>query len=512
MPETYYDPHKTPGADLGSKQARYARSLAFLVVAGTLAAGLLTRAYDQPVLIGTMIAFLIVYPALVNALTAALTRGGRPADSVNAVVFMLDATILGISIAVMQFAVVPSLMVMMIVAANAMALGGVQTFMMSLAVTVLGALAGAVLLGFNLLSYSETPALLTVVSVMGMFIYLAINSYFSGEQRNVLIKAQQEVRAQREQAIALTRRLSKYLPPQVYGALFSGRREAKLESRRKKLTVFFSDVRGFTALSDEIPLEQLTTILNQYLNEMTKIALKYGGTIDKFMGDGIMIFFGDPVSQGTREDAVACVSMAIEMQKHMSVLRDRWKAQGINTTLEIRIGINSGVCTVGNFGAESRMDYTILGREVNLASRLEQAGAPGTILISDATHMLIKDTIQCRAKGSISVKGIHNEIVVHEVMDFRRNLGGGANYQGVRQPGLTLVFDIDQVKNYEQTKVIEALVGAVKIMRTTTGQTLDAETSGFVLHLRNGEIDPDQREKLTHLVDRCAKRLRERIV
>ncbi|MFZ5723883.1 MAG: adenylate/guanylate cyclase domain-containing protein [Pseudomonadota bacterium] len=512
MPETYYDSPKTPGTDASSKQSRYARSLAFLVVAGTLAAGLLTRAYDQAGLIVVLIAIMMIYPSLAHGLASVLSRSGRAPGAVNATIFVLDAAMLGISIAAMQFAVVPSLMVMMIVAANAMSLGGVQTFLMSLAVAVLGTLVGVLLLGFRLLGYAETPALLTVVSVMGMFVYLAINAYFSGEQRNVLIKAQQDLRAQREQALSLTRRLSKYLPPQVYGALFSGRRDAKLETRRKKLTIFFSDVRGFTNLSDEIPLEQLTAILNQYLNEMTKIALKYGGTIDKFMGDGIMIFFGDPVSQGTREDAVACVSMAIEMQKHMQVLRDRWKGQGVNTPLEIRIGINSGVCTVGNFGAESRMDYTILGREVNLASRLEQATAPGSILISDGTHQLVKDTIQCRSKGSIAIKGFHNEVVVHEVLDFRRNLGGGANYQGVRQPGLTLVFDLDQIKNYEQAKVIDALMGAVRILRTTTNQTLDAEATGFMLRLRNGEIDPEEREKLTHLVDRCAKKLRERIV
>ncbi|MFZ5756009.1 MAG: adenylate/guanylate cyclase domain-containing protein [Pseudomonadota bacterium] len=510
MPETYYESPRTPGSDVGSKQARYARFLAFLVIAATIAAGVMTAAY--PRILAAFIVVPLLYPAIAHAISDQLGRSNRPAASANAVVLVLDAIMLGICIAAMQFAVVPSLMVMMIVAANAMALGGVQNFLMSLAVSVLGAIVGALLLGFNVLNYGETPALLTVVPIMGMFIYLAINSYFSGEQRNILIRAQQEVRAQREQAIALTRRLSKYLPPQVYGALFSGRREAKLETRRKKLTVFFSDVRGFTSLSDEIPLEQLTTILNQYLNEMTRIALKYGGTIDKFMGDGIMIFFGDPVSQGTREDAIACVSMSIEMQKHMHLLRQRWKEQGINSQLEIRIGINSGVCTVGNFGAESRMDYTILGREVNLASRLEQATAPGTILISEGTHQLIKDTIQCRSKGNITVKGIHNELTVYEVLDFRRNMGGGANAVSVQQPGLTLMFELDQIRNYDQTKVIDALVSAVKIMRTTTGQTLESETTGFLLRLRNGDIDPEDREKLTHLVDRCAKRLKERIV
>src|SRR5690606_686837 len=148
-----------------------------------------------------------------------------------------------------------------------------------------------------------------------------------------------------------------------------------------------------------------------------------------------------------------CVSMAIEMQKQMHVLRQRWKEQGVNTPLEIRIGINSGVCTVGNFGAESRMDYTILGREVNLASRLESSTAPGSILISETTHQLVKETIQCRSKGMITVKGIQQPIGVYEAVDFRRNLGGGANYVSVNQPGLTLMFDLEKIKNYEQTKV-----------------------------------------------------------
>lgn len=510
MPETYYESAKVPGADVGAKQARYARYLAFLVVAGTLAAGIASHAYPKP--LAALLPAIMLYPGIVHWLAGQMLRRARSPGTVNAMLYVLDALMLGVSIAAMHFAVVPSLMVMMIVASNAMALGGVQTFLMSLAVTVLGSILGTLLLGFSLLNYSDTPALLTVVPIMGMFIYLAINAYFSQEQRNILIHAQQEVRAQREQALGLTRRLSKYLPPQVYGALFSGRRDAKLETRRKKLTVFFSDVRGFTSLSDEIPLEQLTAILNQYLNEMTRIALKYGGTIDKFMGDGIMIFFGDPVSQGTREDAVACVSMAIEMQKQMHVLRQRWKDQGVNSALEIRIGINSGVCTVGNFGADSRMDYTILGREVNLASRLEQAATPGNILISEATHQLVKDSIQCRAKGGISLRGFANQIVVYEAIDFRRNMGGGANYLSIERPGLTLMFDLDKLRNYEQTKIMSALLQAVKILRKTTGETLDAEANGFMLRLRNSEVEPDDRERFIQLVDRCTKKLREKIV
>lgn len=509
MPETYYDPPKSAAPDAGSKQARYTRILAFIVVAASLAAGLAARIY--PLHQGALIPVMLFYPLCAHWLADRLLSRGRPPAKVNGLLFILDALMLGIAIAGMHFALVPSLMVLMIVAANAMALGGVQTFLMSLAVSIIGGIVGSLLTGFHLLNYGDTPAVLTVVSVMGVGIFLAISAFFSQEQRETLLRAQGEIREQREQALALTRKLSKYLPPQVYGSLFSGRRDAKLETRRKKLTVFFSDVRGFTSLSDEIPLDQLTAILNQYLNEMTRIALKHGGTIDKFMGDGIMIFFGDPVSRGTKEDALACVSMAIEMQKHMQVLRQRWKEQGVVTPLEIRIGINSGVCTVGNFGAESRMDYTILGREVNLASRLEAATQPGTILISDTTFQLIKDNIQCRAKGTINVKGIHDAITVHEVVDFRRNLGGTASSMSLQRPGFTLLFDLDSIKNYEQTKVVDALVQAVKITRTTTGQVLQAEAHGFMLRLNNAEIDPEERERITHILDRCAKKLREKV-
>jgi class 3 adenylate cyclase len=509
MPETYYDPQPAAVAEAGAREALSTRILAFMVVAAILAAGLFTRVY--PMMQGILIPLVMLYPFLMHGIARRLLAGGRNPGAVNATVMAFDALVLGVAVAAMHFALVPGLMLMMIMASSAMVLGGVQTFLMSLAVALLGMIVGVVLLGLRLLAYADTPALLVIVSVMGVAIYLAITAYSSQQQRETLLRAQQENRAQREQAIALARRLSKYLPPQVYGAIFSGRRDAKLETRRKKLTVFFSDVRGFTNLSDEIPLEQLTAILNQYLNEMTRIALKHGGTIDKFMGDGIMIFFGDPVSKGTREDAIACVSMAIEMQKQMHVLRQRWKEQGVNTPLEIRIGINSGVCTVGNFGAESRMDYTILGREVNLASRLESSTAPGSILISETTHQLVKETIQCRSKGMITVKGIQQPIGVYEAVDFRRNLGGGANYVSVNQPGLTLMFDLEKIKNYEQTKVIDTLLNAVKIMRSTMNNSLDAELTGFLLRLRNGEIDPEEREKLTHLLDKCAKRLRQKL-
>ena len=134
---------------------------------------------------------------------------------------------------------------------------------------------------------------------------------------------------------------------------------------------------------------------------MSKIALRYGGTIDKFVGDAILIFFGDPETKGEKEDAHSCVLMALEMQERMHHLKNLWEDQGITNPLEIRIGINTGYCNVGNFGSKNRLDYTIIGGEVNLASRLESNAMAGQILISQETYALIKKHIVCEKKTKL---------------------------------------------------------------------------------------------------------------
>src|SRR6202008_3444491 len=133
--------------------------------------------------------------------------------------------------------------------------------------------------------------------------------------------------------------------------------------------------------------------LNHYLTEMSQIALSYGATIDKYVGDAIVIFFGDPETRGVNEDALACVEMAIAMRKRMLKLKDVWRASGTEKPLQCRIGINTGYCTVGNFGSEDRMEYTIIGGGVNLASRLEAAATPGGILISYETYSRVRPRV-----------------------------------------------------------------------------------------------------------------------
>lgn len=262
----------------------------------------------------------------------------------------------------------------------------------------------------------------------------------------------------------LASKLSKYLSPQIYQSIFSGKKNVKIEAYRKKLTVFFSDIKGFTEITDRLEPEVLSTLLNSYLNEMSNIALKYGGTIDKFVGDAILIFFGDPESKGEREDAKLCVLMALEMQERMIDLRNFWKDQGITTPLEIRIGINTGYCNVGNFGSKNRLDYTIIGGEVNLASRLESNAMTGQILISQETYALIKNYIVCEKKDEIKVKGITHKIQTYQVIAPLSKVAERRKFLNEKFDGFNLNIDLNVS---QKSKVIHSLEKILEKLKKT---------------------------------------------
>jgi class 3 adenylate cyclase/PAS domain-containing protein len=221
---------------------------------------------------------------------------------------------------------------------------------------------------------------------------------------------------------ALSSKLAKYLAPQVYNSIFTGRQDVKIASQRKKLTVCFSDIADFTEITDKMESEDLTQLLNHYLTEMSRIASEYGATIDKYVGDAIVMFFGDPETRGVKEDAIACVKMALAMQRRIGDLAEVWRNAGIETPLRCRIGIHTGYCTVGNFGSEDRMDYTIVGGGVNLASRLEHEAQPGSVLISYETFAHVNDEVQCDEPGEIRVKGIAYPVATYRVIDLKANL------------------------------------------------------------------------------------------
>jgi PAS domain S-box-containing protein len=218
---------------------------------------------------------------------------------------------------------------------------------------------------------------------------------------------------------ALSAKLAKYLAPQVYDSIFAGRQDVRIAGKRKKLTVCFSDLVGFTELTDKMESEDLTQLLNHYLTEMSRVALQFGATIDKYVGDAIIMFFGDPETHGVKEDALACVKMALAMQRRIAELAAQWRDMGIETPLRARIGIHTGYCTVGNFGSEDRMDYTVIGGAVNLASRLEHDAPPGGVLISYETFVQVRGEIHCEERGPIRVKGIAYPVSTYEAIAQR---------------------------------------------------------------------------------------------
>ena len=259
----------------------------------------------------------------------------------------------------------------------------------------------------------------------------------------------------------LSDQLAKYLSPQVYESIFTGKKTVKLESRRKKLTVFFSDIVGFTETADRLESEDLTQLLNHYLTEMSKIALDHGATIDKYVGDAIVIFFGDPETEGVKKDTLACVKMAIAMRRRMGELQSVWRKAGIEKPLVCRIGINTGFCTVGNFGSEARMDYTIIGGGVNLASRLESAATPGEILISYETYSQVKDQILCEEQDTITVKGIAYPVATYQVVDSHDTLHRERDSIREEHPNLKLELNLDAMTDDERTHAESVLSRAL---------------------------------------------------
>ena len=223
-----------------------------------------------------------------------------------------------------------------------------------------------------------------------------------------------ELSNKNEEVEGLLAKMKKYLSPQLFNLVVGGDVNTDTNAhQRKEMPVFFSDIVGFTDLTDKIEPETRSALLNSYLNKMTLIASKWGGTIDKFIGDAVMIFFND---NDVSKSVNACVQMAMEMQDSMHQLRKEWSDKGMPSGLKIRVGINTGYCTIGNFGSDERMDYTIVGGTVNTASRLEGQSEPGGILISASTYGYVKELIKVESKGLIKVKGVAHPVETFQII------------------------------------------------------------------------------------------------
>ena len=272
-----------------------------------------------------------------------------------------------------------------------------------------------------------------------------------------------ELVAQKNQMLeGLSAKLSKYLSPQLYQSIFSGKQSVEIAAKRKKLTVFFSDIAAFTETTDNLESEELTEVLNHYLTEMSAIALQFGATIDKYIGDAMLLFFGDPESKGTKEDAKACVLMALAMQRRMRELEQEWRDRGLERPFRIRMGISTGFCTVGNFGSKDRMDYTIIGNEVNLAARLEAAAEAGSVLIAHETNALVSDIVLTEEQPPIAVKGFAKPINTYKIVGTYEELVDKGKVVLQERKGLRLLVDLTKQDKSEAISILEEVLAQLK--------------------------------------------------
>jgi len=284
----------------------------------------------------------------------------------------------------------------------------------------------------------------------------------SEAELNRIAKALDEKNAVLE---ALSGKLSKYLSPQIYQSIFTGERDVEITTERKKLTVMFSDIKDFTSTTENMQPEDLTALLNHYLTEMSEIALRYGATIDKYIGDAILLFFGDPTTEGVTEDARRCLLMAGEMQQRMRDLSLEWRDLGYERPFEIRIGINTGFCNVGNFGSDARMEYTIIGGEVNIAARLEGIAEAGGITVSQETYSHVKDFVEATALAPIAVKGIKRPVTPYRIDRVSRSDDPNSPRLRMSYDGLRLVADLEKLTGAERAKAAEDLTALLKRLK-----------------------------------------------
>ncbi len=279
---------------------------------------------------------------------------------------------------------------------------------------------------YSLLSaYTENKDFPFLNGIQGQFVDRTDEYNLRREKEELLdqkLKDRELIEEKTKRLENIANRLSKYLSPQVYKSIFDEEESGKKTKEnyvRKNLTIFFSDIVNFTDLSDSLEAEKLALILNNYLSEMSLIAINSNATIDKFIGDAILSFHGAPETLGDENDAINCISMALEMTERVKELQSFWIRQGVKGGLKVRYGISSGFANVGDFGSSVMSDYTAIGSSVNLASRLQSIAPENEIIISDVTYNLVKNQINCEEYKEITPKGFVRPVKTYKVIDFK---------------------------------------------------------------------------------------------
>ncbi len=304
-------------------------------------------------------------------------------------------------------------------------------------------------LGTNILAFKYLLLYFVLAAGAGLAFIL-----MQRRQAGLIRGINQELTQANDFLAAISMKLAKYLSPQIYKSIFSGQKDVAITTERKKLTIFFSDIENFTGTTERLQPEDLTALLNEYLTEMSTIALAHGATVDKFIGDAILGFFGDPETKGVAEDARACVRMAVAMQQRLAELNTEWRERGVERPFRARVGINTGYCNVGNFGSNDRMDYTIIGAEANLAARLQSIAQANGIVLSYETYALVRDLVRAHPLPPIHMKGISREVVPYAVEGLLGELPQREQVISEHGKGLDLFIDLDVLDDHaaERTK------------------------------------------------------------
>jgi class 3 adenylate cyclase len=227
--------------------------------------------------------------------------------------------------------------------------------------------------------------------------------------------AQQTVARQQRELEASQRLIRRYTPAAVAARIEAGDAEAVGVPRRMRVTALSSDVAGFTTLADRLDPESLSLIINEYVGAMSAIIEGHGGVITEFAGDGLMAVFGAPDRMEPTDQVRQAIATSTAMHRRLAQLNDDWGSLGVAQPLQVRIGINTGVLSVGTFGSDGRATYTAIGLQMNIAARIQAQCEPGRTLLSSASWHAVKDEVPCDLLAEVMVKGVHFPLSVYQV-------------------------------------------------------------------------------------------------
>ncbi|MEO6604863.1 MAG: adenylate/guanylate cyclase domain-containing protein, partial [Aeromicrobium sp.] len=260
--------------------------------------------------------------------------------------------------------------------------------------------------------YASLPIItLILVPSMALVVERTLRARFADEE--LITRQQARLTEQHQQLRKSQALIRRYAPPMVADRIERG--DTTVDSaQRRRVTIFFADVVGFTTLADRLDPEALAEIVNEYLGSVARIVETHGGTLNEFAGDGVMAIFGAPEELEPSEQVLAALAAARELQRSLPEWSQRWYALGIDQALQARIGINTGVVSIGTFGSAVRATYTGIGLQTNIAARIQGECTPGSVLLSKTSWHLISDKVQCQPHGEIEVKGVHFPIAMYE--------------------------------------------------------------------------------------------------